>query len=64
MASIQKAKLEQALDQYRDGKITLWKAAETAGISLWKILDIVRARRIPMPYALEDAEKDIKSAHK
>ncbi|MBI4174638.1 MAG: UPF0175 family protein [Candidatus Aenigmarchaeota archaeon] len=38
------------------------KASEIAGVPLWEILDAVRARKIPMPYTLEDVEKDIKSA--
>lgn len=37
------------------------KTAEIAGIPLWEILDIVRTKRIPMHYTLQDVEKDIKS---
>lgn len=59
---LKEIKLEYALDLYRNGKVTLWKAAEIAGISLWEILDIVRERKIPMPYTLEDVKDDIKAA--
>ena len=55
-------KLESALQQYQKGKITLLKAAEKAGTSLWEILEIVREKKIAMHYTKEDAEKDIKDA--
>ena len=61
---LKEVRLEHALDLYGKGKVTLWKAAEIAGISLWEILDIVRERRIPMNYTLEDVEEDLKSALK
>ena len=57
-------RLKHALELYQEGRASLWKAAELAGISLWEILEIVRKRRIPMPYTAEDAEKDIKSVLK
>jgi predicted HTH domain antitoxin len=57
-------KLEHALDSYKKGKVTLMKAAELAGLSLWEILDIIREKRIPMHYALEDVEKDLEIAKK
>ncbi len=59
---LKEIKLEHALDLYKKGKVTLWKAATIAGLSLWEIMDIVRERKIPMYYTLEDIEEDIKSA--
>lgn len=59
---LREIKLEHALEMYQKGKITLMKAAEIAGISLWEALEIVRDKRIPMHYTLEDVEKDIKAA--
>ncbi len=61
---LKEIKLEYALDLYTQGKVTLMRAAELAGISLWEILDIVRKRRIPMHYTLEDVEEDLKIAMK
>ena len=54
-------KLEYALELYKKGRVSLWKAAEIAGISLWEIMEIVKERKIPMPYTMEDAEKGIKA---
>lgn len=59
---LKEIKLEYALDLYQKGKITLMKAAEIAGISLWVILEIVRKRMVPMHYTLKDVEEDIKNA--
>lgn len=59
---LKEIRLEYALDLYQKGKITLMKASEIAGVSLWKILEIVREKRIPMHYTLEDVERDLKAA--
>lgn len=61
---LKEIRLEHALELYQKGKITLMKAAEIAGISVWEILEIVRDKKVPMYYTLEDVEKDIKSALK
>tara|TARA_Y100000310_G_C20456182_1_gene703178 strand:- start:85 stop:387 length:303 start_codon:yes stop_codon:yes gene_type:complete len=55
-------KLEYALEQYQKGKITVWKAADVAAISLWEMLEIIKERRIPSPYTTKDVEEDIKAA--
>ncbi len=55
-------KLEYALDSYKKSRITLMRAGEIAGLSLWEIIDIVRKKRIPMHYTLEDVKKDIEIA--
>ena len=57
-------KLEKALTLYRDGKITLWKAAKIAGLSLWEMMDIVRERKVPFRYAYEDFREDFETALK
>lgn len=59
---LKETKIEYSLDLYRRGKISLMKAAEISGLSLWEILDIVREKKISMPYTLEDVEKDIETA--
>lgn len=63
-SGLKQVTLEYALDLYQKGRITLWKSAEIAGLSLWEMLDIVREKKIPMYYTLEDAEKDIKASLK
>ena len=57
-------KLERALMLYREGKITLWKAAKIAGLSLWEMMEIVRERKVPFRYAYEDFRVDFEKALK
>lgn len=59
---LKEIKLEHALEEYRKGKITLWKAASVAGVSLWEMLDIVKEKKIPMLYTIEDLKEDIAAA--
>src|SRR3990172_420522 len=59
---LREIKLEHALEEYRKGKITLWKAASMAGVSLWEMLDIVKEKKIPILYTLKDLKEDIAAA--
>ena len=52
-------KIQYALDLYSKGKITLMKAGEICGMSIWELLEIIRERKIPMYYTIKDVEKDI-----
>lgn len=52
--------LDLALDRYKQGKVTLWKAAEIAKITLWEFIEIIKKEKIPMKYSIEDAQEDIK----
>jgi len=57
-------RLERALSLYREGKVTLWKAAGIAEVSLWEMIDIVKQRKIPMQYTFEDFKEDFEAALK
>jgi predicted HTH domain antitoxin len=57
-------KLERALTLYKEGKVTLWKAAKIADISLWEIMDIIRQRKITMQYTFENFKEDFEAALK
>jgi len=46
-------RMEKTLNLYRDGKVTLWKAAEIAGVSLREMMDAIKARDIPYQYDFE-----------
>lgn len=56
--------LERALTLYREGKITLWKAARIADMSLWEMMDIIKQRRIPIQYTFKDFKEDFEAALK
>ena len=57
-------KLEKALTLYRNGKITLWKAAKNAELSLWETMETVKDRKIPFCYTYEDFREDFEKALK
>ena len=54
-------KLRKALDSYRGGLVTLSRAAEMAGISIWEMIEMVAERKIGSQYELEDFEEDLKA---
>ncbi|WP_258083773.1 UPF0175 family protein [Thermococcus thermotolerans] len=49
-----------AIELYREGKLSLRKAAEFAGLSVREFLYELRKRDVPINYTLEEARKDIK----
>ena len=54
--------MDHALKLYQEGKISIGKAAETAGVSLWEIIDNILKRKIPLQITREDLEEDLKAA--
>ncbi len=56
-------KFEHYSQEYGQGRMTLGRAAEEAGGSVWEMMDYVRQRKIPAQYSLEDLEHDLKNIH-
>lgn len=54
-------KLEYALDLYKKGKVTLWKAAQLSDVSLWEMMEIVKERKIPAQYGEKELKEDLKA---
>ena len=52
--------IEKGISLYSEGKVGLEKAAEIAEVSIWKFLDILKGRKIPLHYDLEDIKKEIR----
>ncbi len=57
-------KLEHYAQEYGQGKVTLARAAEEAGVSTWEMMEYLRQRKIPAQYSLEDLEHDLKVIYK
>ena len=57
--ALRQKRVEEALEAYRDGAVTLWKAAEMADTSLREMMDLARVKRIPVPYTLDDLRRDV-----
>ena len=58
---IQEKDIEHAVDSYKNGQTTSWKAAQNAGISLWKFLEILQEKGILLQYTELDLKKDLKA---
>jgi len=54
-------KLKKAIESYMEGSVTLSRAAEIAGVSIWELIDILAQKRIPSQYDVEDLEEDLKA---
>jgi len=51
-----------AVELYREGKLSLGKAAEVAGVrNKWEMLMLLNEKGVPIDYTAEDAEKDLKT---
>lgn len=59
--ALQQRRREEALETYRAGNVTLWKAAEMAGLSLREMMDLVKIEKIPVPYTIEDLRRDVEN---
>ena len=56
------AKIELAIEMYRERKWSTGKAAEFAEMYIGKFMDLLRDRNIEMPYTMEMLEQDIRHA--
>jgi len=62
--SLKEYRIRRALELYREGKVSLWKAAGIARITYREALEELKRRNIPFKYDLEDLEADISWAMK
>lgn len=58
-AGLKEYKVRKALEKYREGRVSLWKAAGLAGITYREALEEARRRNIPFQYREEDLERDV-----
>ncbi len=56
---LQQYSLQKALMAYSGGKLSLGKAAELSMVSLWKFLDALSERKIPIRHDLEGIKEEI-----
>ncbi|MBS7633937.1 UPF0175 family protein [Candidatus Bathyarchaeota archaeon] len=54
-------KLRKAVELYRDGCVTISRAAEIAEISVWEMIDVLAQRKVAHQYGVEDLEEDLKA---
>ena len=54
--------INQTLQNYKQGKFTLWQAAEKSNLSLWETIN--KKREIHTPYTLKALKEDLKGTQK
>jgi len=54
-------RVEHALELYRSGRVTGWKAAQVAGISLWRFYEALKAKGVLLQYSEHDLDEDLKA---
>jgi predicted HTH domain antitoxin len=50
-----------AVELYREGKLSLGKASELAGLNRWEMIRLLSEKNVPLDYNARDAEKDLKT---
>ncbi|MEW5937752.1 MAG: UPF0175 family protein [Candidatus Thermoplasmatota archaeon] len=59
LRGLREKKIERAVKLYHQGKVTLWKAARTADLSLWAMIEILKERRVEIQYGAEELKEDL-----
>jgi predicted HTH domain antitoxin len=54
---IEQTQKAEALEAYRSGRCTIWKASEKAGISLREMIELLRAEKIPLRLSPDDVDR-------
>lgn len=61
VSAIEQWKIERALRLYREGKVTLWRAARMGGITLREMMELAAKQGIQFQYTAKDFEEDVKA---
>jgi predicted HTH domain antitoxin len=48
-----------ALELFREKKVSLGKASEIAGLSVWEMMSFLREKKVSLIYSEKDFEKDL-----
>ena len=54
---IEQTRKARAIDEYRKGKCTIWKASQKAGVPLREMIETVKREKIPLHLSPEDVEE-------
>jgi len=57
---LREARIDEALDELRRDRVSIGRAAELSGVTLYEMLDLAKQRRIPSGYGPEDLERDLR----
>jgi len=59
--SLEEYKVGYAFKLYKERKVSLWKAAELAGKSLWDMVELMGKYEVYLNYDIEDLREDLKN---
>lgn len=59
---LSEARKKEAVEAYRAGACTVWKAAQIAGVPLREMLELLREAKIPLHVSPQDVERAWKEA--
>ena len=52
--------INDSLEEYTSGKITLWEAAQRCDLSLWEMIREIKHRHFNASYDITELEKDLR----
>ncbi len=58
--AVQEKRKRKALELYREGKVSMGKAASIAKLSIWEMLDLIREKGLHIDYGSEELFEDLK----
>jgi predicted HTH domain antitoxin len=61
--TVPELKVELAITLYAQRRLSIGKARELAGLTLWEFRQLVASRRIPPHYDVDDLDEDITTLH-
>ncbi len=56
--------LKRSTHLYAEGNVSMWRAAQMAGVSLYEMIAEIKKQGVPLQYGVEDFESDIKTLKK
>ncbi|MHA2297590.1 MAG: UPF0175 family protein [Candidatus Hodarchaeales archaeon] len=59
---IHQYKIDKTLKLYREKKLTLWRAASEAGLSLREMIALCVEKQVEFQYSMKDLEEDFQAA--
>ena len=57
---VKEKNIDHAVELYRRGQVTGWRAAQLAGASLWNFYKILAEKGVLIQYSEHDLEEDLK----
>lgn len=58
---VKEKSIDQAVELYRAGQVTGWRAAQLSGVSLWNFYKILGEKGVLFQYSEHDLEEDLKT---